>query len=358
VCKFFTYQDSLEYLQRFIRNNKGRGMIAEIALDNYLQSLDDTKTCKILEGGWLLSPKDDNFYSSRYIVFVLPYLFDDYQSIEHFLQSKEKDRGFQSIFTFFSNNGIGVIISGATCLENSLGNPDPNKLQWANFIYSNLTETLTHCEGDYPFIAWPSNRGRPSSGEVWSEDVSNRFQLANQEQLTALVLRQAFFYGYLKGFLRKPVSDPYDVDRFLVGYRGTILPIEIKEKSPTDRGDFGIDAGRIFMLLRLCLSTDSNALYIVRSVDRDSDRSFQSWQYITLSDILMGCSWNLQAGGRGMTGGNTQAVMLSGNLFKSFDLHQLTERWLTENSSLQVSVKHVAEEWSRDLSRFLKSHAQ
>ncbi len=107
------------------------------------------------------------------------------------------------------------------------------------------------------------------------------------------------------------------------------------------------------MMLRLCLATDSNALYIIREVDESEDRKFVEWRFITLSNMIMGSSWNLQAGGKGMGGGDTQTIMLSGSLFATFDLNKLSEKWLSNNSSLQNSVKIVAQKLSHDLAQYL-----
>lgn len=168
-----------------------------------------------------------------------------------------------------------------------------------------------------------------------------------------LGMRQAFFYGYLKQKLNKPFEDPYDVDAFLVSFAGRVMPIEIKEKSPTAKGDFGLDAGRILMMLRLCLVTDSNALYLIREVDGSPDRQLVRWRYITLADMVIGSRWNLQAGGAGMGGGNTQTVMLAGSMFGEFTLSNLSENWLAENASLQDSVRAAASDLAKNLSQYL-----
>ena len=92
--------------------------------------------------------------------------------------------------------------------------------------------------------------------------------------------------------------------------------MEIKEKFPgQNREDkfFGIDAGRVMMLLRICLPNDANAIYLIREVDKRA--GFVGWKYITLSDIIMTSSWNLQAGGRGMGGQATTNIRLPYDYF-------------------------------------------
>lgn len=224
-------------------------------------------------------------------------------------------------------------------------------LEWRHAIYRD--EALHVSEDDYPFVLWPGSRGRPSRGNLWQSDVLVRFHQAKPADLASLTLRQAFYNSYLKVKLRKPLDDPYDVDAFAVGYTGTVMPIEIKEKSPTPDGHFGIDAGRILMLLRLCLATDSNALYLIREVDGSGSRGLVAWRSITLADMVMGCRWNLQAGGVGMGGGNTQTVMISSSLFEDFSRDHLSEDWLLKHRSLGGSVRARIGELTPGLIRYL-----
>ncbi|MFQ3660736.1 MAG: hypothetical protein SNJ54_17465 [Anaerolineae bacterium] len=338
-------QQIIPYLQRFLTHNKARGMVAELALTSEL-GLDQHRQ-KLLAGGWLLAPKMDGFQRYRYLVSVLPHLYRDGDELRAAVARLEQDRGWQGLATFLSQSGIGIIASGAwSAAPNGL-----DELRWDSFVYQN--ERLVPADGDQPFISWPGARGRASAGSPWQTDVLERFAAASDAALTELVLRQAFFYGYLKEQLHKPVDDPYDVDGFIVAYAGTVIPIEIKEKSLTREGDFGIDAGRILMLLRLCLATDSNALYLIRQVDESAARALVSWRYITLADMIMGCRWNLQAGGRGMTGGATQTVMISGDLFQDFGPDNFSEDWLARNSSLQNAIRAAAQELASDLGRYL-----
>ena len=323
----FNQTDSIRYLQQFLQHNKARGMIAELALETELQADGTAEVNKILPGGWLISPNVPDPYRYRYIVFVLPHVYKDGRELRQAATNLENDRGWQALATFLSQSAVGVVVSGALQSGTVIS---PAGLGWHNFVYSG--EKLQLAEYLQPFASWPGTRGRASKGDVWEAEIQNRFlTTASDSQLTALTLRQAFYYGYLKQQLRKPVADPYDADAFIVSYRGAVMPVEIKEKSPTEGGAFGIDAGRILMMLRLCLATDSNALYLIREVGSGEGRQLKNWRYITLSDMIMGCSWNLQAGGRGMGGGATQTVMMAGSLFGNFGLSNLSEDWLATN---------------------------
>jgi hypothetical protein len=339
---------SLAYLQQFLTHNKARGMVAEMALRSELGIDTNPAQQKLLAGGWLLSPKIENPQYQRYIVSVLPHLYLSESEMFEAVATLENNRGWQALATFMNLSGIGIIVSGAI---NRTNLPNYDALTWRNFVYQK--ERLMAAEGNNPFLQWPGNRGRASKGSTWQNDVVDRFYQVSTADLTSLVLRQAFYYGYLKNEMKKPFEDPYDIDAFVVSYSGAVLPVEIKEKSPTPDGDFGIDAGRILMLLRLCLATDSNALYLIREVENSGTRNLVNWRYITLSDMIIGCKWNLQGGGTGMGGGATQTVMISGALFGTFSRANLSEEWLAQNQSLRQAVKLRASELARNLGQYL-----
>jgi hypothetical protein len=312
-------------------------MIAELSLDNDLAIVGTPSGDKWYAGGWILSPK--NFHHLRHYVSVLPALYQSDDELSDAISKLQQDRGWHALATFLTQSRIVVIVSGAITVG---GFTDIRQLQWQHYVYRH--EQLHQTNHDEPFALWDGNRGRPSKGKPWSPDVESRYQNADDQLLTSLALRQAFYYGYLKEYLKKPIEDPYDVDAFLVGYSGNVMPVEIKEKSRTPKKEeFGVDAGRILMLLRLCIATDSNALYTIREVDETHERNLRGWQYITLADLIMKCRWNLQGGGAGMGGGATQTIMMPCELFQPLTTAQFSESWLAENGSLQTSVRVAAE---------------
>jgi hypothetical protein len=322
-------------------------MMAEIALDATLRALPAAN--KVVVGCWFLSPKVPESYRYRYAVFVLPALYADQDEVHSAVGQWVENRAWQALATFLRYAGIGVVVTGATPIGEVI---TADALQWHHYLYQN--EQLIKARDDGPFAAWPGNRGRASHGAVWLPEITRSLVNAGEQALTELVLRQAFFYGYLKQYLRKPIDDPYDADSFIVGFRGDVLPVKIKEKSRTDQGDFGIDAGRILMLLRLCLATDSNALYLIREVDSMGQRELIGWQGITLAEMVMGCSWNLQAGGKGMGGGTTQTIMMPGSLFRDFSDMPFSEDWIDAHKSLQSSVRGIIAERAAGLENYLR----
>ena len=113
---------------------------------------------------------------------------------------------------------------------------------------------------------------------------------------------------------------------------------------------FGIDAGRILMLLRLCLPVDANAAYVVREVREGGSREFLGWKVLTLDRLIMSASWNLQAGGVGMGGGNTQTVLMPYSLFENLDDKWFEDANLNAVGQISNSVKLKAAEFQKEVS--------
>jgi len=103
------------------------------------------------------------------------------------------------------------------------------------------------------------------------------------------------------------------------------------------------------MLLRLCIPNGSNALYLVREMHENGD--FAGWKYITLGDIIMTSSWNLQAGGPGMGGQSTQTVRLPYDSFREFDRNTFAEDYIKSIGDLPREAKVRADEFGRELRR-------
>ena len=175
-----------------------------------------------------------------------------------------------------------------------------------------------------------SGGGRATrSARPWTEDTESEFEKLQPQTLEANFLFEFFYAGFLKSHLKKPFNDPYDVDGFLLN-GSVVCPIEIKEKFPAKIAKnstakfFGIDVGRVIMMLRLCIGTGNDAFYIIRELDEETNK-FVEWKYMLLSDIIKFSSWNLSAGGTGMTGGATQTLRLPYHEFKSFSGSDLSK---------------------------------
>jgi len=133
--------------------------------------------------------------------------------------------------------------------------------------------------------------------------------------------------------------------------RGKIFPLEIKEKFPFSTRKqrlFGIDAGRILMMLRVCLPLNCNAMYIIREVD-ENGRKFLSWRMLTLDAIVMNSNWNLQAGGTGMGGGQTQTVTFPYDIFEELTVDTLSDDRLHVMSEFSENIRRKATEFIKEV---------
>lgn len=320
-------------------------MAAELALEAEILETSPKAQRKVLPGGWLLSPKVPQAYRHRYITFVLPEIYPNEQELSTAIKTWEDRVGWHTCATFLTEASFGVMVVGAVSSHGVLN----HQLEWRSFVYQN--ETLTSVT-PAPFTRWPGGRGRASPGSLWSDEVLARYDSIPLPTLTALTLRQAFFYSYLKQELRLPLYDPYDVDGFIISHAGSIIPVEVKEKSRTPKGEFGLDVGRILMLLRLGLSTDSNAFYLIREVAEGMGRPLMGWKYASLSDILMSAQWNAQSGGASMTGGGTQTVMMDAGIFRDFTDNTLSEENLKVESTLSTAVQQKMREFRANLNDY------
>ncbi len=347
----------VKMLERFWPKNKAKGLLAqtvfydEINKDIFGVEAKD----KILLGCWLLAPKDSDFYKFRFSFFVHPLVQKAGQyNTDPKIILGDKYRPFHAMAEFMNNAGIGLIyvIPETKDGKVELGNIkdyDFKDIQWTFLSFQN--SQFTPVSPAEFFGKWAGDRGRASYGGKWEADTKAKISRLNEDVLTELLLNEIFISGLVKTVLKKPLNDPYDVDTFLVSLsQKHIFPMEIKEKFPAISAKhkfFGIDAGRIMMLLRLCLPNDSNAVYLIRELDEQDN--FIGWKYITLSDIIMTASWNLQAGGPGMGGQSTQTIRLPYDYFKEFNAESVSEDNLQRIGNMPKDIKAAAKQFCSEL---------
>jgi len=350
-------------LQNLWPRNKAKGLLAQTV---FLGNINDgffgpEIKEKIIPSCWLLAPKEIDFFKFRFSFFVHSKVLKSGKDIGKIKDVfGERYRPFHAISEFMSNAGIGVVYaipftnSGVLPLE-SIKNGVFEKIYWRLYNFQN--GIFVERKPDDFFSRWPGDRGRMGHGTEWDPVVKDKITKLDEKTLTELLLNELFYSGLLKSMLKKPLNDPYDVDSFLISLsQQNIFPMEIKEKFPGISGDdrfFGIDAGRVMMLLRICLPNDSNAIYLIRELDKEGN--FIGWKYITLTDIIMTASWNLQAGGAGMGGQSTQTIRLPYKYFKSFDSKGVCEDNLKKIGNMPKDIKNLAKTFSFELeSRFNK----
>ena len=332
--------------------NKAKGILAQARLfDEALKgNFGSEAKDKLLSGAWLFSPRGSDAYKFRFSFFVHPTVFN-IQTVGNDLRTilGEKFRSLLAVAEFLANAGVGVIYA-IPCTQTGylpykeLRDKSFENIHWKGFIYEN--GSFVSKELNTFFGLWGGGKGRltvPTNPMEFS--TKKCFLKLDESSLVGLLLNELFFSGYIKGVLRKSVSDPYDIDSFVISLsQRYIFPVEIKEKFPAESNHqkfFGIDAGRIIMLLRLCMPNDANAIYLVRELSEEGD--FIGWKYITLSEIIMYAGWNLQAGGLGMGGSSTQTVILPYEMFKTWDSSQLEEGNLQKLGRLPTDTKNIAQ---------------
>lgn len=341
------------HLEKLWSENKAKGFLAQVLFRREITSGSlSSHRRKFFGGCWVLTPKTREFFKFRFTFFTHPALLRD--SPSDTLEPEDILGGadglkFQMIAGFLRRAGIGVLYAipvGAdiTHLE---------QIRWLLYRYDTKDEKLKRVNPNIFFSRW-RGVGKPPHGEAWSDEVREAYMGLEEEELTMLLLNEAFFAVFIKQRYRKTVKDPYDIDGFLLSYStGSVLPLEIKEKFPAKKENsrfFGLDAGRILLLLRLCLPNDANALYVIREVKRE-DRGFIGWKFMPLSDIIATASWVLLHGGRGMSREETHIVALPYDSFRVLDSQVLSNDYLGEIASLPEEIKRLANEFRDSLER-------
>ncbi len=344
----------INQLKRIWSENKAKGLLAQVKFQQSLISGEfEGLHKKYYSGGWILAPKDKAYFKYRYAFFIHGKIMPDINDICELegVMSEASANNFKRIAGYFNKAGIGVMyaIPLGTGIEN---------IRWNIYNYNLEKEKLHRIDSDNFFSNW-GNRGRPSHSRGWSKDTEDSYLSLDEDILLTLYLNEHFYTEYLKRQLHIPISDPYDVDGFFIVHTsGKVIPIEIKEKFPASENQskfFGIDAGRVLMLLRLCLPNDSNAFYIIREVDNSPQRQFMTWKYIALSDIIMASGWNLQRGGIGMGGQETQTIRLPYDEFEALSREVLKDSHLDKIGDLPKEIRDRVQQFLSDrISKFGK----
>ncbi len=338
------------YLQNIMGSNKAMGLVAQADFQKWVHESGGSAERKYFNGCWVMSPKGST--ATKRMCFFVHNKIETKETLLSAVDSLISNRGFHSLCGSMTRSGFGVFhcfAKGSSSVRNLAD------LDWSVFRYQN--ENLIEMDAQQFFANWPG-RGRPGRGVAWNANVIDRYQVLDIHMLESLVLNQVFFNSFVKELMRKPVADPYDVDGFFVSYEGKILPLEIKEKFPFEANKvklLGIDAGRILMLMRICLPLDCNGLYLIREVEDSPQRRFVGWKMTTLDSIVMNSNWTLQAGGMGMTGGPTQTVTFPYACFSDVNVQTFSDENLHRMSEFSKVIKEKAAAFQSEVEKFVDS---
>lgn len=344
------------------KENKAKGLLAEAVFSSEVDAgrfgADATK--KLVQGCWILASKG-NANKFRFAFFTHPDCLDvTTREIDLPGILGDKYRPLCATCEYLLYSGMGSLYvlpttEGGSLPLDEITERDYTGIQWRLFSFG--AGDFREISPEHFFRSWGGGRGRPTyNNSGWSSELRSKYEEVPENTLTAMLLNELFFTGYLKSELRVSPADPYDIDSFFISLsQRHIYPVEIKEKSPAESGGekfFGLDAGRILMLLRLSLANDSNALYLIRELS--DSRIFTGWKYMTLCDLIMTAGWNLQGGGAGMGGQSTQTVRLPYSEFGNFTVANMSEEWLREHTELSKDARCMASAFYTELeNRFL-----
>lgn len=293
----------VSYLQKYISQNKAKGVLTETEA----RSMDSS----LVDGCWVLTPKGANKIPKRSAFFI----------------SNDLDLGFvltekqKTVFRFLFEKSVSVYFVTAK------GDwKDPESIEFSYKLTNGIL--FKEATGDDIVSNWPSSNGRSSVGERWDRDIQHSYLSLDDADLKSLCLKQIFMYSYLKNTLRKSFEECTDIDAFSV-VGGNVSLVEIKGKSRSRDGWFGIDIGRILMMCRFGFK----GIYLVKELSYGGNRDFVCWHRTDFQRMITNCGWNTVVGGASMTSGfSTYTVPLPIEIFdrvkqmsSEYDLEKVTE---------------------------------
>jgi hypothetical protein len=351
---YLKVDEALDYLRQVMPGNKALGLLAQFEFNKWLDKYSYTKKDKFFPGCWIVALKNEEFYALRTCFFVHSEIIN-LCDLNNVVNSLKSDRRCHVLFSSLKSVGLDVIYSIPIVDGESFSLSD---VTWK--IYRYTQEDLVEEKLDKYFSIW-KGRGRPSRPREWSDILIKKYKNLSEKDITQITLPQFFYNDVFKKTFKASTMDPYDSDGFVISYSGKIFPLEIKEKFPFNHQQIGktigIDVGRVLLLLRICVPLNMNAFYIVREVEETSERKPLGWKIICLNEILMKCSWNVQAGGPGMAsspseaGSPTSTILLPYREFTDMTPEFFSEENLMKRSSLTDNAKAVAREFLGKLSQ-------
>lgn len=314
-------QNISKFIHRYLVNNKAKGKLAEAEFNTFFKKqkikYPELNDFQLVSGVWIFSPKKKDFFKHRTAF------------IRYFPKNKQDQnqdplrKAVLNLSNLIGKSGINSVI-----FKPKINYSDNMTIKFNIFISDNLkmipkSETEVFTED-----SWPRGKLRQVPKEyqnVWDSDIDNRFfslAKSDPEEFLNLYIDECFLSEYLRENLKVNIADPYDTDGFIVKIsekKSTkIWPIELKEKSAAydfpffpheyensndvtehfyskianidtlkvlnskpntdpDKIFFGLDGGRILMMLRICLPLNTDGIYIVRRMRNTR---------ITLGDIM------------------------------------------------------------------------
>jgi hypothetical protein len=306
-----TRKDALRFLGTqwsSLTQNKVVGIAAEVEFQNYLAA----SGIHYLPGGWILTPGDNSIAKvpTQARVALIPRAASfpwhpittgaathaEISAYHYFRQVGIKVYFVQPVATDVRQFTVPTRTKGRTkaCY------PRPYDLEFQDMLPSGPAAI--------PFATAFADFPRRSTGKGLR---CYRTKLKDSEPpwTAPSIVSQLFWFEYCRYFVHSQVKvSSNDIDMFLIGKSGASYPTEIKTKVAADDKAlgkwFGIDVGTFAKLAFFTASSmNMDALYVVKEVDEH--RAQRDWLGIRFKNLVQACSWVMQAGGTGMTGGST-----------------------------------------------------
>ena len=354
IC--FDANDARRYLMSIMPGHKALGLLAQLEFERWIGEQNEIVRNKYFRGCWITALKGADFYALRTCFFVSPEVVLE-PEIEETLSGHAGNRQFHAMCSSLNSAGFDVVYCFPVVKEKDFRTTD---VKWR--IYRYLKESLVEEDPDRYFSVW-YGRGRVSRPREWVARTVEKFKRLDEKALTSLVLPQLFYNGLFKGRYRANTMDPYDTDGFIISYDGKVFPVELKEKFPFRHqsmgSTIGVDVGRILMMLRICVPLDANGFYIVREVEETEERRLVGWRLIRLDELLVKCSWNVQAGGPGMAssaagaGSPTSTILVPHKAFSEMTPEIFSDGCLRRYATLTEGTRRLAQDFiAQSLNRF------
>jgi hypothetical protein len=293
--------------------NKLRGLLAEVDLRDYLETLGYAE--RVSPGGWIARREGAGAFGHNTVV-VFPENVKPDLAYNSDREYPQPSHGLHTICSTFHQSGISAFYCGATVGAED----DPGSLTWRSVQLGLPTQQNYH---PFPDSMSEFFRERPRNFNFlrYHTDSSGIPDSAVSEEFSKEHLRVTFQTRFL--------AEVSDIDGIFWGEQYT-YPVEIKEKTAAaDRrmGEFfGLDLGP-FVKLAFYAAKRGNlhSIFIVREIDSVETRALKGWWFITFERLAQFASWVPRSGGKSMLGGSSTVVPVPKAEFEALSASSLSK---------------------------------
>lgn len=319
--------EALEFLETqwsSINENKVKGILAELRFKKHLAH----NNYHYVPGGWIITPGNPSITSvpADAKVCILPRRHQF--SWEAGGVSSTPTLAETAAYHHFKQVGMQVLFAEpALIVESSFEPPRAGVKSAPSTLPRPYSLELKEISGPSQFKAVPAAtafakfpRKTRRGGRVYT---TGRIDPQTPPWNDASAVADLFWFEYARYYFQVDyLVSNNDLDLFVIGPSGRSYPVEVKSKTASQSaalGDwFGIDAGPFAKLAFFTANAMNNdALYVVEEVTET--RAHIAWHGIRFTDLVKACSWVVQGGGQGMTGGASATFKIPKAAFRPLD---------------------------------------